>query len=308
MNLQKNIKLAPHTTYRIGGPADYFIQVTSRNELIEALKYALNAGIPWFLLGTGANILVSDAGFRGLVIKNDYADIDYRAWTATERCSLHWVTAGSGARMSELIDFAAERSLSGLEHFTMIPSTVGGALWQNLHFLSPDRSRTMYISEWFHHASTFNTITGQENFFFTEDFKFGYDTSILHLGNQVVLEATFQLNPGERSIIEAVRTANNAWRNEKHPPLGTEYSCGSVFKKVLLDNEWIAAARLIDQADLKGFMYGGAQISLKHPNFITHTGQGTATHVMHCIRHVQNVVFEKYGVHLEPEIRFVGEF
>lgn len=298
-NIQKNIILAPYTTYRVGGPADFFIEARTRYELMHSILYALEKGIPYFILGLGANVLISDTGFRGLVIVNAYRSVAIRD---------NRVKAGSGAIMEHLIDATADRGLSGFEHFAGIPSTVGGALWQNLHFLNHDRTRTMFISEVFRHATTLNVKTGQENLLFAEHFAFGYDRSILHEGNHVVLDAVFELEEGDPSLVRSQAQKNLAWRNERHPPVATEFSCGSVFKKVVADGKEEGAGRFIDRAGLKGYVHGGATVSMKHANFITHTGEATAADIMSTIQHVQCEVLEKTRVMLEPEIRFIGEF
>ncbi len=304
MKLQNNIHLGPFTTYRVGGPADLFVIVQTRTELIEAVMYARQHEIPYFILGLGANILVSDKGFRGLIIKNEYDSCRVEIDNATEHIKTHLLHAGSGATMQSLIDLSKKYELSGFEHFAGIPSTVGGALWQNLHFLNPDRSGTFFIEEVVHHATVLNMKTGQENFFFCEDFKFGYDTSVLHQGNHIVLDATFQLQKSDFYTIGNQMRANLAWRKERHPALDENFSCGSVFKKV---ND-VAAAKLIDQSGLKGYGYKGVVVSLKHPNFITHTGGATATDIKYVMDYVRRVVYEKTGILLETEIRFVGDW
>jgi UDP-N-acetylmuramate dehydrogenase len=137
-NLQRDVSLAPLTTYRIGGPADLFVAVNSAEELLAAVRAAREAAIPWFLLGTGANILIGDGGFRGLVIHNRAAAVHVEGTR---------VTAESGTTIADLIAATADAELSGLEHFAGIPSSVGGAIWQNLHFLAPDRQRTLFIED-----------------------------------------------------------------------------------------------------------------------------------------------------------------
>ncbi|MEI8224147.1 MAG: UDP-N-acetylmuramate dehydrogenase [bacterium] len=304
MKLQNNIPLGPFTTYRVGGPADLFVVTKSRTELIEALVYAQQHKIPYFILGLGANILVSDKGFRGLVIKNEYSDCRIEVDSTNEPIKTYLLHTGSGATIQSLIDVSKKYELSGLEHFAGIPSTVGGALWQNLHFLNPDRSGTFFIEEVVHHAAVLNMATGQEQIFYKKDFTFGYDTSILHQGNHVVIDAVFQLQKSTHETIVHQVQENLTWRNARHPSLDTYYSCGSVFKKV----HDIAAAKLIDQCGLKGFQYRGVQVSVKHPNFITHTGNATATAIKYVINHVQQVVFERTGIMLETEIQMIGEW
>lgn len=308
MHIQKNILLKDVTAYRIGGPADEFFIARSRQELRNAILHALDRGIPYFVLGAGANILVSDKGFRGLVIKNDYDDLYFKTFQSTETRYLHLLRAGSGATVQQAIEFSRDLELSGFEHFAGIPSTIGGALWQNLHFLNPARDGTAFIADIVHHAYVLDTRSGYESILFQEGFKFGYDTSILHSGRCIVLDAVFSLGKSSRTEIDARLESNLAWRNEKHPPLETLPSCGSVFKKTSYQGEIVAAAKLIDMAGLQGFSIGQAEVSTKHPNFIVNLGNASARDVLEIIRHVQAVVQGTFGVMLELEIGLIGEF
>ncbi len=295
--LRRNVPLAPYTTFRIGGPADLFFEARTPEELARILTAARRLGVPYFLLGMGANILVGDGGFRGLVVRNAARAI--RVFPETHR-----LRADSGAIIyPDVIEAAVGADLSGLEHYVGIPSTVGGALWQNLHFLSPDRSRTMFIEEVLLEAELL-TEEGERRTVGVDYFDFGYDRSILHTRDDVVLSATFRLIPGDEEEMRAVMAANLAWRRERHPPLDTEPSAGSIFKKI----EGIGAGRLIDGCGLKGTRIGGAEVSPRHANIIVNRGGATAADVRALIAHVQAVVARETGYRLEPEIAFVGEF
>ena len=182
--------LAPYTTFKIGGPADLFYEPRTADELATAILAAREHGVPHFLLGLGANILIGDRGFRGLVIRNLARDLRFSLEERTVR-------AESGAVVwPDLIEAAIAHGLSGLEHYVGIPSTVGGALWQNLHFLSPApaRERTMFIAEVTRGAEIL-TAEGERREVDVSWFEFGYDTSVLHHRPDVVLAATFQLEP-----------------------------------------------------------------------------------------------------------------
>ncbi|HRR10276.1 MAG TPA: UDP-N-acetylmuramate dehydrogenase [Rhodothermales bacterium] len=297
--IHKNVVLAPFTTFKIGGKADYFVEVTTEDELVLAITQARKAQLPYFLLGLGANILIGDSGFRGLVIRN----LAQKAFLDPETGLL---TAESGAWVfPNLIEIAVSAGYGGLEHYAGIPSTVGGALWQNLHFLSPPpaRSRTMFIEEVLHTAR----ILTPTNETFTVDrdwFGFGYDQSRLHHSGDIVLSATFQLAKTNETQLRETIAANLQWRQERHPPLDEEPSAGSIFQKI----DGIGAGRLIDQAGLKGYQIGKAEISSKHANFIVNRGGATAADVRTLITHVQQVVQQHSGHLLQPEIGFVGEF
>lgn len=293
----QNVVLAPYTTFKIGGKADLLIEAHDTATLVEAVKYARNAQIPYFLMGCGANILIGDGGFRGLVIANraNRLEVDIK----TQR-----LFAESGAIIyPELIEKAVSNGLSGLEHYVMIPSTVGGALWQNLHFLSPDRSRTMFIEEV---LCTAQLLTEQNEIIEVDKewFNFGYDYSTLHDTKDIVLSATFQLSQAPETEMRETMAANIQWRTERHPPLATEPSAGSIFKKI----EGIGAGRLIDQCGLKGYQIGGAKITHRHANIIINTGNATAKDVRSLIDFVVETVEKETGYRLETEIGMIGEF
>ncbi|HEX3556058.1 MAG TPA: UDP-N-acetylmuramate dehydrogenase [Thermoanaerobaculia bacterium] len=291
--------LAPYTTFRIGGPADLFFEPRSADELTDAILAARRLGVPFFLLGLGANILVGDKGFRGLVIRNQARGIEIFPATGQVR-------AESGAVVyPDLITATIDRGLSGLEHYVGIPSTVGGALWQNLHFLSPApaRERTMFIAEVTREAEVL-TAGGERRSVDAGWFEFGYDTSVLHHRPDVVLAATFQLAPEDPERLRRIAAENLEWRRERHPPLDTEPSAGSIFKKI----EGIGAGRLIDECGLKGVRIGGAMVTRRHANIFVNAGGATAADVRALIAHVQEVVESQTGYRLEPEISFVGEF
>jgi UDP-N-acetylmuramate dehydrogenase len=289
--------LAPYTTFRIGGPADLFYEPTTADELAEAVLAARELEVAHFVLGLGANILVGDKGFRGLVIRNAAR---HYAFSDDGR-----LRTESGAIVKDLIQEAVRRGWSGLEHYVGIPSTIGGAVWQNLHFLSPapERERTMFIAEVFESCEILSeenerTVVGPDYV------KFGYDDSVFHHRRDVVLSATFRLAPGDRARMHRVMQENLSWRGGKHPWLDWHPSAGSIFKKI----EGVGAGRLIDQAGLKGYQHGDAQISHIHANIMVNLGRASAKDVRELVAIAQRAVEEKFGVHLEPEIGFIGEF
>jgi UDP-N-acetylmuramate dehydrogenase len=291
--------LAPYTTFRVGGPADLFYEAHSADELAAAVTAARAAEVPTFLLGMGANILVGDLGVRGFVIRNRAAhvEVDHAA---------RQIRAESGAVVyPDLIEVAVSAGLSGLEHYVGIPSTVGGALWQNLHFLSPppERERTMFIEEVVLEAEIL-TPEGERKTVGHDYFRFGYDYSILHDRDDLVLSATFQLQAGEEARMREVMAANLDWRRERHPPLDTEPSAGSIFKKI----EGVGAGRLIDWCGLKGARIGGAMVTHRHANILINAGGATAADVRHLITYIQRVVEREQGYRLSTEIGFIGDF
>ncbi|MBX6331017.1 MAG: UDP-N-acetylmuramate dehydrogenase [Gemmatimonadaceae bacterium] len=295
--LREGVPLAPYTTFKIGGPADLFYEATSADDLAAAVRAARHFGIPYFVLGLGANILVGDKGFRGLVIRNAarrtrWSD-DGRLW------------AESGTVMRDLIMDAVHRGWSGLEHYVGIPSTVGGAVWQNLHFLSPapERERTMFIAEVFDSCDIL-TQEGERTTVGKDYVAFGYDDSVFHHRDDIVLAVTFRLERGDPAVMHRIMQENLSWRGARHPWLDWHPSAGSIFKKI----EGVGAGRLVDQCGLKGFRHGDAQISHIHANIMVNLGHATARDVRELIAIAQRAVEEKFGQHLEPEIKFVGEF
>ena len=293
-NVRRNVPLGPLTTYKIGGPADLFVEVHSGDELASAVRSARASGVPWFLLGTGANILVGDKGFRGLVIHNQANGV---------RLQGQRLTAESGATIAELIELTATAGLSGLEHFAGIPSSVGGAIWQNLHFLAPDRVRTLFIEEVVESAVILDAAD-ERRIVDRDYFEFGYDDSRLHHEEIVVLDVTFALSPKPESEIRRQAEENLRWRAERQPSVEIYPSCGSVFQKI----EGVGAGRLIDQAGLKGHRIGGAQISPKHANFLVNVGGATASDVLELATMAKNEVRRQTGYELVMEIGLVGEF
>jgi UDP-N-acetylmuramate dehydrogenase len=289
--------LAPYTTFKIGGPADYFYEARSADELAAAVTAARTAGIPYFVLGMGANVLVGDGGFRGLVIRNAATTF---AFSPDGR-----LRTESGAIMKSLIQEAAKQGWSGLEHYVGIPSTVGGAIWQNLHFLSPapERERTMFIAEVFESCEILSE-EGERKTVGADYVKFGYDDSVFHHRRDIVLVATFQLQRGDPYAIHRIMQENLSWRGGKHPWLEWHPSAGSIFKKI----EGVGAGRLVDQCGLKGYRIGDAQISHIHANILVNLGSATARDVRALISHAQNAVQQKFNQHLDVEIGFIGEF
>jgi UDP-N-acetylmuramate dehydrogenase len=291
--IKRDVELAPYTTFGIGGPADQFCEPRNKDELVAAIRYAREQKIDWFVLGCGANILVGDKGFRGLVIRNKADVVEFDGLR---------VTAESGITIARLIELTVPKGLSGLEPYVEIPSTLGGAMWQNLHFLSYPHKETSFIAEIVEGATI---LSGDEVKMVDVDyFQFGYDTSVLHENDDVVLDVTLQLSEKPIPELEEVLRKNAEWRHEKHPKGAVKMSAGSIFQKI----EGVGAGRLIDQVGLKGYQQGGAEISPKHANYILNVDGATAADVRKLISHVQNTVEKETGYRLETEISFIGEF
>lgn len=296
--IRENVVLAPYTTFKIGGPADLFFETQQSSELAQIISICRDQDLPFFVLGVGANIIFEDLGFRGLVIRN-------MAQNVVVDSEKKQITADSGAIIfPDLIETAISHGLSGLEHYAGIPSTVGGALWQNLHFLSPppERSRTVFIEELVLEAELLLS-TGEIKTVGLDYFDFGYDYSTLHIIDDYVLKATFQMEEGDPKRMREIVKANLQWRGERHPPLDTEPSVGSIFKKI----EGIGAGRLIDQSGMKGKTIGGIEITHRHANIMINRGGAKAEDVREMIKVVQETVAKDHGYFLETEVKFVGE-
>jgi UDP-N-acetylmuramate dehydrogenase len=293
----RGVPLAPYTTFKIGGPADLFYEPRSADELAGAISLARKLEVPHFLLGLGANILIGDRGFRGLVIRNT---AQARAFSADGL-----LRTESGAVVKDLILEAVRSGWSGLEHYVGIPSTVGGAVWQNLHFLSPapERERTMFIAEVFESCEILSE-EGERKTVGPDYVKFGYDDSVFHHRRDIVLSVNFRLQRGDPAVMHRIMQENLSWRGGKHPWLEWHPSAGSIFKKI----KDVGAGRLVDQVGLKGHRIGDAQISHIHANIMVNLGRASAKDVRDLIALAQKSVADRFGVHLEVEIGFIGDF
>jgi UDP-N-acetylmuramate dehydrogenase len=292
---RRDVPLAPYTTFGIGGPARGLVEPRSSDELAAAVEWGKERGLAALVLGCGSNVLVGDGGVDGLVVRT-------AGLTGVEVLAGGCLRAGCGARVAQLIDVALAHGLSGLEHFAGIPSSLGGALWQNLHFLSPDRSGTLFVGDLVEEAHVLGPdgvcrLPGSH-------FAFGYDASSLKESGEILLDATLRLVSGDPAEIARVRAANLAWRAERHPAAAERRSAGCVFR----NPGCASAARLIDRAGLKGLRIGDAAVSRRHANFVLNLGRATAAEVRRVIEKVQAEVERRTGVRLEPEIAFVGRF
>lgn len=298
--LERDVPLAPMTTFKIGGPADVLFRARTADELTEAVRLAREIGLPWVLLGKGANVLIGDRGVRGLVIRSEGGAIDFLDDVR--------VRADAGVETYVgLIDATVSRGLGGLHHYVGIPSTVGGAIWQNLHFLSPApaRERTCFIAEVVEGAEIL-TVEGDRKRVDVGYFRFGYDYSILHDRADIVLNVDFRLEPTPEDELRRVMRENLEWRDDRHPDLWLYPSAGSIFRKL----EGIGAGRLIDQCGLKGHVHesGRAMIFHRHANIIVNLGGARAADVRALIELAQSTVQRELGYELVPEIGFIGEF
>jgi UDP-N-acetylmuramate dehydrogenase len=297
--VQANQPLARYTALRIGGPAEILVVADSIKALQQAVTLAWQHQVPCRVLGGGSNVLVSDAGTRGLVVVNRARRVAFSFFreqgTQTEGLC---VKAESGASFSTVARQCVARGLAGLEWAASIPGTVGGAVVGNAGAWGGDVASTLM------RALVLGPDGGVEEWP-VERFEYGYRTSSLkqahQVPNSVVLEAEFALRSGDREALEAWVTGMVARRKASQPPGA---SCGSVFKNPPGD----FAGRLIEAAGLKGRRVGGAEISTVHANFIVNQGGGKAADVKALIDLARRAVQEEFGVELELEIELVGEW
>ncbi len=277
-----------HTTFRIGGPADYFICPDTAGQLQMVLEICRETGTPWFILGNGSNLLVSDRGYRGAVIQiyKNFQQIEAEG----ER-----LRAQAGALLSGIASRAQAEGLTGMEFASGIPGTLGGAVVMNAGAYGGE------IKDILAEAVVLDR-KGQLLRMKAEELELGYRTSRAKRENLIVLEALLQLQLGERGAIRARMEELKVQRCGKQP---LEYpSAGSTFKRP----EGYFAGKLIMDAGLRGFSVGGAQVSEKHCGFVINRGGASAADVKTLIEKVQEKVWEQFRVKLEPEIRFLGEF
>ncbi|EFM12821.1 UDP-N-acetylenolpyruvoylglucosamine reductase [Paenibacillus curdlanolyticus YK9] len=279
--------LAKHTTWKIGGPADCLIIPRGKDQLVSTILLLKEHGIPWTSLGRGSNMLVSDKGIRGVVIKTG-AGLDYARFEGAT------VVAGAGYSFIKLAVMAGKEGLTGLEFAGGIPGTVGGAVYMNAGAHGSDVSRIFK-------SAVIVRETGELVTYGPEDMAFTYRHSVLHEERGIVVEATFELAEGNRSEIESVMAAYKERRLNTQP---LQLACaGSVFRNPAGD----FAARLIQEAGLKGLRVGAAEVSQQHANFIVNTGQAKAEDVLTLMAQIKRTVNERYGIELVPEVLVVGE-
>jgi UDP-N-acetylmuramate dehydrogenase len=290
LNLGKvkvNEPLANHTTIKIGGPADLFVEPSSIENLEKVMDYVIKGHIPWRAIGRGSNLLVSDLGIEGVVIKLG-AGIDHLEINNQE------ITVGGGHSIVSLATIMSKKGFSGLEFASGIPGSVGGAVYMNAGAHGSDISNILKKARILFEDGTIGWLN-------SEEMEFSYRTSVLQKKKPgIVLEAVFILKEGEKSKIVAEMQKNKDYRKDTQP---YNFPCaGSIFRNPLPNY----AGKLIEVAGLKGYSIGGAKISEMHGNFIINAGNATAQDVLDLIQHVKNTIFELYGIHMETEVEIIG--
>lgn len=282
-----NEPMARHTTYRIGGPARFFVQVDSVGALRALLGVCENSGVSWYVVGKGSNLLVSDEGFPGVVVT---LGRDFRMLNHDEAAQV--VAVGAGHSLSALIHELFRRSLGGLEFAVGTPGTVGGALRMNAG------TRREWIGSSVRSVTTVHPSEGLKRYASDQLF-WDYRRSSIPV-DEVVVECELSVKPVDPFYIRGKMEASLS-RRSKAQPLSLP-SCGSVFR----NPEGASAAQLIESCGLKGCRVGGAEVSGVHANFIVNADGATAYDVVRLIKQIQAKVHEVHGVELQPEVRFLG--
>ncbi|HEY9607331.1 MAG TPA: UDP-N-acetylmuramate dehydrogenase [Allocoleopsis sp.] len=288
--LRTGVPLASLTSFRVGGPAEWYVAPRRAEDLQASFEWAQSQGLVLTLLGAGSNLLVSDRGLSGLVVctrhlRQTHFDPD------TGR-----ITAGAGEPIARLAWQAAERGWRGLEWAVGIPGTVGGAVVMNAGAHKSCTADILVSAQTLSPTGTIETLTPQA-------LGFNYRTSILQGGDRLVTQATFQLQPGADPKQLLAETSRHLEQRRLSQPYHLP-SCGSVFR----NPESHAAAWLIEQMGLKGFQIGGARVAERHANFILNCGGAKASDIFQIIRHIQQQVEHHWSLCLEPEVKILGEF
>lgn len=287
INIFKDEPMANHTSFRIGGVADYFVTPSGCDEVVKLVKALKEAGEQFIVIGNGSNLLVSDKGYRGVVISIS------KKMSEITVCK-DVLNVEAGALLSRISSVALKHSLAGFEFASGIPGCLGGAVVMNAGAYGGEIKDIVIETTYVSCNGEVKTVKGEEH-------NFGYRRSCFKEGD-VILSSKIKLKEGNTEEIKALCEELNGKRKDKQP---LEYpSAGSTFKRP----EGYFAAKLIDDAGLRGFKVGGAMVSEKHCGFVINYNHATSEDVFNLMKEVKRIVFEKYGVTLEPEVRFIGEF
>lgn len=306
-----NERMSAHTTFKIGGAAEFFLEVSNLDDLISAVLTSKKLRIPIFVLGGGSNTIVSDKGIEGLVVKNNcrkFEVVSMLGRVRNKKIGLDnaLVFAQSGVIMNQLVRFTIDQGLLGLEYQLGLPGTVGGAIFMNSNF--PKESA--FIGDSLYSAKIISK-NGEVKDVDRSYFRFAYDWSILQETSEIVLSAVFKLSPGDKTVLWKKGMDALEYRNSTQPKGA---SAGCTFRNISTAEAITAptpdritsAGYLIDRAGLKGKRIGDAMISDLHANFILNMGQAKAEDVVKLVSLIKDEVYKKFGVHMHLEVREVG--
>ena len=280
--------MSRHTTFRVGGPADFFVTPKAKEEVRDVIRICKEAGMPYYIIGNGSNLLVSDAGYRGVIVQI-YKEMN------EVKVEGDLVKAQAGALLSGIAAKALGAELSGFEFASGIPGTIGGACVMNAGAYGGEIKDVLI-------DATVLTADGELKTVTRDELDLSYRHSIVPEKGYIVLSARFRLTPKPKDEIKSYMAELRAKRVEKQP---LEYpSAGSTFKRP----EGYFAGKLIMDAGLRGYSVGDAQVSEKHCGFVVNKGEAAAADVLTLIKDVQETVLKQFGVKLEPEVKMIGEF
>ncbi|WHH60476.1 UDP-N-acetylmuramate dehydrogenase [Petroclostridium sp. X23] len=286
-NILLNEPMSNHTSFRIGGNADLLVLPEESDQISKIIRLSKQYAIKYFLMGNGSNLLVSDKGIRGLVIKT-------HACLKNIKVENTYITCEAGVLLSKLANVALQHALTGLEFASGIPGTLGGAVMMNAGAYDGEMKNVVIETNYIDEKGHFCTVTGEEH-------QFGYRTSIFQGTGKIIVSSKLKLREGVKESIKEKMDDLNKRRRDKQP---LEFpSAGSMFKRP----EGYYAGKLIQDSGLAGYRIGGAQVSEKHCGFIINTGDATAQDVLDLIKHVQQTVKSKFGVELHTEVKMVGD-
>lgn len=289
--LRRRVSLRRHSSFRIGGPADHFFAARSLKEMKSCLRFVRERSLPFYVIGSGTNMLFADVGFRGLILKNEVRGINRVREEGR-------VVVMAGTPLADLVSFALEEGLEGIEFATGIPGTVGGAVFGNAGAWG------LSVGQWLEEALILDE-KGNELRVGKGFFEFGYRDSSLKRRHLTLLETVFELRKGDRGRIKALMDENKAKRKSPWPSPKMAYA-GSFFKNpVLPDGTRMAAGRLLEQVGAKQLKKGGARVYQGHANFILNCGGATAKDVRALARIMKARVKRKFGIELEEEVIFL---
>jgi len=283
--------MSKHTSFKVGGKADYFVKVTSVEELKKVFKISKKYNIKYTIVGNGTNILVKDGGIRGIVIKLDLHDFKIKRTANNDEVV---ITVDSGMTLATLASICLKEEISGAEFLGGIPGTVGGAIIMNAGAFGSEMKDIVVKSKVIDETGKIKTLSLDEH-------EFGYRKSSILKNKYIVLDTVLKLKKGTKDQIEALMKGYSDFRKEKQP---IEYpSAGSTFKR---KDEYITA-KLIDEAGLKGYSIGDAQVSEKHAGFIINKGKATASDILELIDFIKERIKEKFNIDIELEIMVIGD-
>lgn len=283
-----NEPMKNHTTFRVGGSADFFVVPKTKEEVKNIVALCQEMDMPYYVLGNGSNLLVGDKGYRGVIVQI-YKEMN------TIQVEENRMKVQAGALLSKIGSAALEAGLTGFEFAAGIPGTMGGAVSMNAGAYGGEMKDVLY-------DVTVLTPAGEIITLQKEELELGYRTSIVARKSYIVLEATIVLEKGDKEAIKARMDELRGLRTAKQP---LEYpSAGSTFKRP----EGYFAGKLIQDSGLRGFQVGGAQVSEKHCGFVINKENATAADILELMRQVSAIVKEKFGVELEAEVKRLGEF